>query len=132
MPAGWDVSLAADSIATIRPQSEELLPYLLSILAGLLTGWINENVKDPLLTALCVLGFSMILGAWKPERPWRWGLLVWAGVPVVLACYAVFTRRPHERWEVYGAFLQLLSANAGSYGGHFMRRMIQGVFGKDQ
>ena len=26
-------------------------------------------------------------------------------------------------------FLQVLAANAGSYGGHFMRRMIEGVFG---
>ena len=107
------------------------MAYFVAIVAGLLTGWLNEIVKDPLLTALSVLGFTMAMGVWKPERPWRWGLLVWAGIPLVLAAYAAFTKRPHERWEVYGAFLQLLSANAGSYGGHFMRRMVEGVFGKD-
>jgi hypothetical protein len=105
--------------------------YLLSILAGLISGWVNEHAKDPLLTALCVLGFTMSIGVWKPDRPWRWGLLVWIGVPLVLAYYHFVVKWPHQRWEVYGAFLQLLSANAGSYGGHFMRRMIEGVFGKE-
>lgn len=108
-----------------------MLPYILSILAGLVSGWLNQYAQDPLLTALCVCGLSMAIGVWKPDRPWRWGLLVWVGVPLVLAYYHFIVKWPHERWEVYGAFLQLLAANAGSYGGHFMRRMVEGVFGKN-
>ena len=108
------------------------MPYFLAIIFGLLTGWINQVVDDALLTALCVLGFTMLLGVWKPERPWRWGLLVWIGVPLVLAYYQWIVKWPHDRGQVYGAFLQLLAANAGSYGGHFMRRMIEGVFGKGE
>jgi hypothetical protein len=108
------------------------LPYFLAILFGLITGWINQKVDDVLLTALCVLGFTMLLGVWKPERPWRWGLLVWIGLPLVLAYYQFVVKWPHDRGRVYGAFLQLLAANAGAYGGHFMRRMVEGVFGKDE
>jgi len=106
--------------------------YLVAILSGLFTGWVNQRVDDPLLTALCVLAFTMVLGFWKPDRPWRWALLVWAGVPVVLAYYHFVIKWPHDRAQVYGAFLQLLAANAGAYGGHFMRQMIDNVFrGKD-
>jgi hypothetical protein len=106
------------------------LAYFLAIIFGLITGWVNQVVDDALLTALCVLAFTMLLGVWKPERPWRWGLLVWAGVPLVLAYYQFVVHWSHDRGQVYGAFLQLLSANAGAWGGHFMRRMVEGVFGK--
>jgi hypothetical protein len=129
MRAGWAEKRAAGSTTTSRG-SESLLAYFLAIVFGLLTGWINQKVDDALLTALCVLAFTMFLGVWKPERPWRWGLIVWVGVPLVLTYYQYVVKWPHDRGQVYGAFLQLLAANAGSYGGHFMRRMTEGVFGK--
>ena len=40
-------------------------PYLLAILFGLFSGWVNQTVDDALLTALCVLAFTMLLGVWK-------------------------------------------------------------------
>jgi len=102
--------------------------YLLALVFGLFTGWVNQVVDDPLLTALCVLGFTLLLGFWQPSHPWRWGLLVWLGVPVVLAYYHFVVKWPHNRGQVYGAFLQILAASAGSSGGHFMRRMFDNVF----
>jgi hypothetical protein len=99
---------------------------------GLFTGWVNQKVDDALLTALCVLAFTMGLAVWKSQRPWRWMVLVWIGVPLVLAYYQFVVRWPHDHGQVYGAFLQLLAASAGSFGGHFMRQMIDNVFlGKD-
>ena len=92
------------------------------------SGWVNQTVDDALLTALCMLGFAMLLGAWKPQQPWRWVLLVWVGVPLVMAYYAFIVKWPHDRGQVYGAFLQILSASAGGFGGHFMRQMIDNVF----
>ncbi|HZL68712.1 MAG TPA: hypothetical protein VFC29_15435 [Candidatus Limnocylindrales bacterium] len=104
--------------------------YAIAILLGLFSGWVNEKVDDALLTALCVLAFTMMLGAWKSPRPWRWVLLVWVGVPIVLAYYHFIVKWPHDRGQVYGAFLQLLAASAGGFGGHFMRQMIGHVFQK--
>ncbi len=89
-------------------------------------------MDDALLTALCMLGFAMLLGTWKPQQPWRWVVLVWIGVPMVMAYYAYIVKWPHDRGQVYGAFLQILAASAGGFGGHFMRQMIDNVFrGKD-
>ena len=102
--------------------------YAIAILLGLFAGWVNQTVDDALLTALCVLAFTMTLGVWKSQRPWRWVLLVWVGVPIVLAYYHFIVRWPHDRGQVYGAFLQLLAASAGGFGGHFMRQMIDHVF----
>lgn len=106
--------------------------YLFAVVAGLFTGWVNQRVDDALLTALCVLAFTMLLGTWKPQRPWRWGLLVWVGVPLVLAYYQFIVKWPHDRGQVYGAFLQLLAANAGAFGGQFMRHVYDSIFAKKE
>ena len=108
------------------------LTYLFAALSGLFSGWVNQRVDDPLLTALCMVLFAMFFGFWKWQRPWRWVLLVWVGVPLVMAYYAYIVKWPHDRGQVYGAFLQLLSASAGGFGGHFMRQMIDNVFLKKE
>jgi hypothetical protein len=106
--------------------------YAIAILFGLFSGWVNQKVDDALLTSLCVLAFSMFLGVWKKQRPWRWLLLVWIGVPIMLAYYQFVVRWPHHRGQVYAAFLQILAASAGANGGHFMREMIDHVFLKQE
>jgi hypothetical protein len=113
----------ADNASRTNP-----LIYVFAVLCGLFSGWVNQKVEDALLTALCMVGFAMLLGAWKPQRPWRWVVLVWIGVPIILAYYAFVVKWPHDRGQVYGAFLQLLAASAGGFGGHFMRNMIEHVF----
>ncbi len=110
------------------PARTGLAVYILAIVLGLFSGWVNQAVDDALLTALCVLAFTMLLSVWKKQRPWRWVLLVWAGVPVMLAYYHFVVRWPHDRGQVYGASLQILAASAGGFGGHFMRQMIDDVF----
>jgi ABC-type multidrug transport system permease subunit len=102
--------------------------YLLAFVLGLFSGWVNQTVDDALLTALCVLGFAMLMGVLQKRQPWRWVLLVWVGVPIVLAYYQFVVRWPHDRGQVWGAFLQLLAASSGGFGGHFMRDMIDHVF----
>jgi hypothetical protein len=105
-----------------------VIAYVIAIALGLFSGWVNQVVDDPLLTALCVVSFSMLMGTWKKQQPWRWMLLVWIGVPLMLAYYHFVAHLPHTRGEVYGAFLQLLAGSAGAHGGHFMREMVDHVF----
>jgi hypothetical protein len=121
-------SSSAASAKPAEPAPTNPFIYLLAALSGLFTGWVNQKVDDALLTALCVLAFTMILGVWKKDHPWRWLLLVWIGVPLVLAYYQYVVHWPHDRGQVWGAFLQLLAASAGANGGHYMRDMIDHVF----
>jgi hypothetical protein len=113
-------------------QPTSILVYLIAIAMGLFSGWVNQRVDDALLTSLCVLAFSMLMGVWKRDRPWRWVLLVWIGVPIVLAYYQFVVRWPHNRGQIYAAFFQLLAGSAGGFGGHFMREMIDNVFLKKE
>lgn len=117
---------------TTAPSHRDFVVYPIAIGFGLLSGWVNQKVDDALLTTLCVLGFSMLLGVWKKQKPWRWLLMVWIGVPVVLAYYQFVVGWPHNRGQVYAAFLQILAASAGAHGGHFMRQMIDNVFLKQE
>ena len=109
-------------------RAASFLVYLVAVTLGVFAGWVNQIIADPLLTALCVLAFSMFMGVWKKRRPWRWLLLIWLGVPLTLGYYHFVVHRPHNRAQVYGAFLQVLAASAGANGGHFMREMIDHVF----
>lgn len=95
---------------------------------GLFAGWVNQKIGDPLLTALCVVAFSMLMGVWKKRRPWRWLLLVWMGVPIMLGYYQFVVHWPHTRGQVAFALIQVLAASAGAHGGHYMRDMIDHVF----
>jgi len=111
-----------------EPAPRDFLAYAVALALGLFAGWVNQTVADALLTGLCVLAFSMFMGVWKKEKPWRWLLLVWIGVPVVLGYYQFVIGWPHNRGQVYADFLQILAASAGANGGHFMREMIDNVF----
>ncbi len=108
------------------------LIYALAVGCGVFSGWVNQVVDDALLTALCMVLFAMVFAFWKWRRPWRWVLIVWVGVPLVLAYYSFVVKWPHDRGQVYGAFLQILAASAGGFGGHFMRQMIDNVFLKKE
>lgn len=119
---------SAVSRAETKPIHISPVFYALALFFGLFSGWVNEKVDDALLTSLCMLVFTMLLGVWKKQKPWRWMLLVWIGVPLVMGYYQFVMHWPHSRGQVWAALLQVLAASAGAHGGHYMRDMIDHVF----
>ncbi len=96
--------------------------YLLGATLGVCAGVLDAEIGDLLLTALFVLAATMLLGALRPLRPWRWTLLVAAFVPLVqLAAYVALTEKPY-RAQIYESFLGFLTGVAGAYGGATARR----------
>lgn len=96
--------------------------YLLGAALGVCAGVLDAKIGDLLLTALFVLAATMLLGALRPQRPWRWTLLVAAFVPLVqLAAYVALTEKPY-RAQIYESFLGFLTGVAGAYGGATARR----------
>jgi hypothetical protein len=88
-------------------------------------GFLDAKFGDLLLTALFVLAATMLLGALRPQRPWRWTLLVAAFVPLIqLIAYAVLTEKPY-RAQIYESFLGFLTGIAGAYGGATARRGLE-------
>ncbi len=89
---------------------------------GVCAGFLDVKFGDLLLTALVVLAATMLLGALRPRRPWRWTLLVGVFVPVVqCAAYFLLTEKPY-RAQIYESFLGFLTGIAGAYGGSAARR----------
>ena len=117
--------------ATLRHgKSGDWLIYLLGVLFGICAGALDVKIGDLLLTALFVLISTMLLGALRPERPWRWTLLVAIFVPLVqLAAYLLSTQKPY-RAQIYESFLGFLTGIAGAYGGAAGRRGVQELWKK--
>ena len=104
--------------------------YVLGAMLGVCAGLLDAKFGDLLLTALFVLMATMLLGALRPQRPWRWMLLVAAFVPAVqLIGYAVLTAKPY-RAQIYESFLGFLTGIAGAYGGATARRGLAELWRK--
>jgi TctA family transporter len=109
--------------------SSDILFYLTAVVCGLLSGITHITIEDPLLTSLVVLISTMFLGFMRPEKPWRWLLIVGLLVPVVmLTANALHYYRTLTRAGLAGSILIMLPGVAGAYGGHFGRKFIGVMF----
>ncbi len=96
--------------------------YLLGGILGICAGVLDVKVGDLLLTALFVLCSTMLLAMLRPERPWRWIIVVGIFVPILQGlAYFFFTEKPY-RAQIYESFLGFLTGIAGAYGGAVLRR----------
>ena len=109
-------------------QSAEFVPYLVSMVLGLCAGALDVKVGDLLLTALFVLASSMLLGAWRPQKPWRWIVLVGIAVPLAQCFAFLFLSAKPSRAQIYESFLGFLTGTAGAYGGSAGRRAVEAIF----
>ncbi len=107
----------------------DTLFYLVAVLCGIAAGAVHVAIEDPLLTALVVLVSTMTLGFLRPEKPWRWTLIVGLMVPVVmLTANAVGYYKTLTRAGLYGSVLIILPGFAGAFGGFFGRKFIRVMF----
>jgi hypothetical protein len=108
------------------PKRDRLF-YFLAALFGILAGWVGVIIGDLLFTALLVLAPCMLLGALRPEKPWRWVLVIGTFVPFVeLLAYLIMTQKP-DRAQIYESFLAFLPGIAGAYGGSILRKAIDNL-----
>jgi len=98
--------------------------YVLGTVLGICAGVLDAKIGDLLLTALFVLASTMLLGALRPERPWRWVIVVGMFVPIVqMLAYFFLAEKPY-RAQIYESFLGFLTGIAGAYGGAVGRRVL--------
>jgi hypothetical protein len=102
--------------------------YLLGIALGISAGMLDVKLGDLLLTALFVMLSTMLLGILRPQKPWRWTLLVGAFVPLImLLAYFFLAEKPFPA-QIYESFLGFLTGTAGAYGGAACRRAFHEIF----
>lgn len=111
-------------------QSSDTSIFILGALLGIAAGILDVKVGDLLLTALFVLASTLLLGALRPQRPWRWIITVGVFVPIVqLLAYIFLTEKPYAA-QIYESCLGFLTGIAGAYGGSFLRRGTKELLGK--
>jgi|SRR5579863_8474037 len=109
---------------TERAAQSDATIYLLGAGLGIGAGILDVMVGDLLLTALFVLCATMLLAGLRPERPWRWIIVVGIFVPILQGmAYLFLTVKPY-RAQIYESFLGFLTGIAGAYGGAVMRRAV--------
>jgi hypothetical protein len=106
--------------------------YFLGGMLGIAAGFIDIKIGDVLFTALFVLASTMVLGMLRPQKPWRWTVLVAAFVPVMQLLAFLFLAQKPYRAQIYESFLGLLSGIAGAYGGMVAHRGWKELFGKGE
>ena len=109
---------------TERAAQSDTNIYLLGGVLGIGAGILDVIIGDLLLTALFVLCSTMLLAGLRPERPWRWIIVVGVFVPILQGmAYLFLTVKPY-RAQIYESFLGFLTGIAGAYGGAVMRRAV--------
>ncbi len=104
------------------------LQYLLAAAFGVMAGWIDVKVGDLLFTAMIVLASCMALGFVRPQKPWRWVVLVGMFVPIMeWLAYSILAQKP-ERAQIYESFLAFLPGIVGAYSGAFGRGVVDNLF----
>ena len=102
--------------------------YVLAIVLGLGIGFLEIRLNDLLVTALLVLVSTLVLGFLRPNRPWRWTVIVGVCVPMVrLWSYVVLGEHAY-RAQVWESGLAFLTGIAGAYCGYFTRKAITELF----
>ena len=98
--------------------------YLLAALLGAIAGYVQIKFGDLMLTALVVMAFTMLLGILRPQRPWRWMLLVAASVLLLQgAAYFLLTERSSCE-QIFESMLGFLTGTVGAYAGSLFRRAL--------
>jgi len=129
MDSGYSAANRSQRPTSKDQSSSDARYYILAAALGIAAGWVDVKIGDLLFTALLVLAPSILLGALRPKRPWRWTLLIGVWVPIAdLLAYLIMTQKP-ARSQIYESFLAFLPGLVGAYGGAFMRSVINNVLG---
>ncbi|MGH9513930.1 MAG: hypothetical protein ACRD2U_17525 [Terriglobales bacterium] len=117
-------------MTTEKLRHNDLYVYGLGSALGICAGVIDVIFGDLLITALFVLISTMILGVLRPEKPWRWIIVVGIFVPLVrLGDYLLFHQKPYAA-QIYESALGFVTGIAGAYCGSILRMAFHELFGK--
>src|SRR5260221_5279587 len=98
--------------------------YVFAPVLGAAAGWVEIKFGDLLLTALVVMSVTMFLGILRPQRPWRWMLLVASFVLLSQGAAYFFLTEPSSREQIFESMLGFLTDTVGAYGGSLFRRAL--------
>jgi hypothetical protein len=112
-----------------KKQSDGLY-WLLGIIFGVACGYVHVVLQDSSASVLMVTGFTMFLACMRPDKVWRWALVVGLGMPAA-AFIALLTRWRPSRGMIAGSFAGLAFSIVAAIGGKVLRRAATELFPKN-
>jgi Na+/proline symporter len=108
------------------PKSDSLY-WVLGITFGAACGYTDIRLQDSSLSVLMVTGFTMFLAYKRPERVWRWALVVGLSMPVA-GFIALLTRQRPSRGMIAGTFAGLAFSVVAAVAGRTFHRAVRILF----
>jgi Na+/proline symporter len=105
----------------------DALYWLLALIFGAACGYVHILVRDSSLSVLMVTGFTMFLAYCRPERVWRWVLVMGLSMPVA-ALIALLARERPSHGMIAGTFAGLAFSIVSAVGGRVLRRARSVLF----
>lgn len=102
--------------------------FLVALVSGLFTGWVDFNNDEPQAAALLILIITFLLGFLLPRKAWLWAIIMACCLPGVYLAATNLGYQPisppNPGW--YASFLALIPAFIGAYTGALARLFING------
>lgn len=107
-----------------KENQHDIWNYIFAVILGLGAGVVDVRLGDLLVTAVCVMLCTMLLGLRRPRRAWRWTVIVASCVPLVQILAYFFLKEKSSPSHIDLAFSGFLTGTAGAYAGAFARMGI--------
>jgi hypothetical protein len=102
--------------------------YFWGVLLGICAGLLDIRLNDLLVTAIAMMLSAFALGYLRPQRAWRWILVIAPFVPLVrLAAYLALGQRS-DRAQIWESGLGFVTGLAGAYSGALARKGVDELF----
>jgi hypothetical protein len=110
-------------------KQSDALYWLLALLFGAACGYVHIRIGDSSLSVLMVTAFTMFLAYMRPERVWRWIVVMGFSMPAA-GMVAVLTRQHPNRGMILGTFAGLAFSIVAGIAGRFLHRARMILFPK--
>ena len=102
--------------------------YLLGLLLGISAGLVEIRLGDLLITAIGVMISAFTLGYLRPQRAWRWILVIAPFVPLLRLAAYLALGQSSNRAQIWESGLGLVTGLAGAYAGALARKGVDELF----
>lgn len=111
---------------TSSPRSDILYCFL-GVLFAISAGYFHVQLNDSGLSVLAVAAATMFLAYMRPQRAWRWALLMGLCLPAATLIAQLNNEKP-SLGMIAGSFAGLAFAVVAAIGGVVLRRIVAILF----
>ena len=102
--------------------------YFWGVLLGVSAGLVDIRLSDLLLTAIGVTLSAFVLGYLRPQRAWRWILVIAPFVPLVRLAAYLALGQTSDRAQIWESGMGFVTGLAGAYSGALARKGVDELF----